>query len=108
MKKEVNTFAVAIIICFGLLLCALIVFKYLDTNKPEPHEVYANCGIIDSVDYTTDTVSVKDFQGFVWQFTGCEDWDAGDICAMVMDNNATPDTIFDDVIISTNYCGWSF
>lgn len=96
---------IAVIILIVISVCAMLICGCL---FDKPHEVYANCGIIDNVDYTTDIVSVRDFQGFVWQFTGCEDWDAGDICAMVMDNNATPDTIFDDVIISTNYCGWSF
>ena len=108
MKREVNGFAVAIVLCFGLLLCALIVFKYLDTNKPEPHETYANCGCVTCVDYENDLVSVTDFGGFVWQFFGCEDWDEGDICAMVMDDNGTPDNIMDDIVMNTNYCGWSF
>ncbi len=68
-------------------------------------DVYANCGIVVSVDYDEDIVTIEDFSGNLWQFFGCEDWEINDICAMVMNTNGT-DIIFDDIIVNATYCGW--
>lgn len=51
-----------------------------------------------------DTVTVEDTNGNLWSFDGAEDWEVGDTCALIMDNNSTKD-IRDDVIISTRYQG---
>lgn len=49
-----------------------------------------------------NTVTVKDSKGNLWEFTNAEDWQLGDSCALIMDDNNTKD-IRDDVIISTRY-----
>lgn len=51
-----------------------------------------------------DTVTVEDTNGNLWSFDGAEDWEVGDTCALIMDDNSTKD-IRDDVIISTRYQG---
>ena len=89
-----------IIVVVSMLICGCVF--------DNPHEIYAKSAIVVDVNYDTDLVTVEDFGGFLWQFFGCEDWEAGDICAMVMDNSGTPDTIFDDVVMNTNYCGWVY
>lgn len=109
-RNGINSLAVAFVICCGLLLCVLIWFKYLHDNQPKEQEVetYAKSTVVVDVNYNTDVVTVEDFNGFTWQFDGCEDWAEGDICAMVMSDNNTPETIFDDIIINTNYCGYVY
>lgn len=92
--------ALTFIIVFSILVCGILFYKQ--------HEVYAKSTIVVNVDYKNDIVTVEDFGGFLWQFVGCEDWVEGDICAVIMDNNRTEETIFDDFIISTNYCGWVY
>lgn len=102
MKKEVNSFAVAIVILCGLLFATLIWFKYLDAQ----HETYPTSMIVTKVDYENDIVTITDFEGRAYQFCGCEDWYEGDICAVIMDDNGTPETVYDDIILQTRYCGY--
>lgn len=103
MNNGIRSFAVAIVICCGLLLSALIWFEYLNDSQN-----YAKSAIVTEIDYENNLVSVTDYNGFVWQFFGCEDWAEGDICAMVMNNNGTSETIFDDVIVNTSYSGYVY
>ena len=51
-----------------------------------------------------DTVTVEDSNGNLWSFNGVEDWQVGDCCALIMDDNFTSE-IMDDTIISTRYQG---
>lgn len=53
---------------------------------------------------SNNTVTVEDSNGNLWSFDGTEDWQVGDCCALIMDDNNTKD-IRDDVIISTRYQG---
>lgn len=102
MKKEVNSFAVAIVILCGLLFATLIWFKYLDAQR----ETYPTSMIVTEVDYKNDIVTITDFEDRAYQFYGCEDWYEGDICAVIMSDNGTPETVYDDVILQTRYCGY--
>ena len=59
-------------------------------------------------DITDDTVTCIDINGNEWQFTDTsEDWFEGDIAALVMFDNGTPE-IEDDKIITATYCGWVY
>lgn len=49
-----------------------------------------------------NTVTVEDSNGNLWSFDGAEDWEVGDGCALIMDDNSTSE-IVDDVIISAKY-----
>lgn len=49
-----------------------------------------------------DTVTVEDSNGNIWSFDGAEDWEVGDGCALIMDDNSTSE-IIDDKIISAKY-----
>lgn len=49
-----------------------------------------------------DTVTVEDSNGNLWSFDGAEDWEVGDGCALIMDDNSTSE-IIDDKIISAKY-----
>ena len=90
-----RTFIIIIIMIF--VLCSISNFTFGRT--------YAMSTIVVNVDYENDIVTLEDFNGFQWQFEGCEDWQVNNVCACVMNDNHTP-SIFDDVIINTNYCGW--
>ena len=105
MKKNVNSFAVAIVIVCGLLCSALIWFKYLDSVKPEAHEIYPTSAIV--TDVSNDKITITDFEGRTWIFyADSEDWAVNDICAVIMDDNGTPETVYDDLVIQARYCGY--
>ena len=99
MKKVAITLMIALLI---FVMCVMV------AHAEEEPNFYAKVGIIFRMDYEKDIVYVVDFFGEEWSFFGCEDWAEGDICALTMDNNGTSDTIYDDFITNTNYCGWIY
>lgn len=64
--------------------------------------LYPKSGIVTNVNETADTVTVRDCNGFEWQFKGTEDWMYGDGVAMIMYDNHT-EIIFDDEIVTVRY-----
>lgn len=89
------------------LIMATLIFGVaaFSSDYKQIDRVYSLSTVVTAIDKANDTVTVTDFNGNDWQFTGVEDWFVGDICALTMDNMAT-DEIFDDEIINCKYCGW--
>ena len=94
--KNILALILALALCFALCANACATYE----------ELYAKSTVVVELDYENDIVIVEDFNGNLWEFVGCEDWLIGDVCAMVMHNNGTPQNIYDDVIIATTYNGW--
>lgn len=67
--------------------------------------IYPLYSVVTEVDKENDIVTVTDFNGNDWQFSGCEDWECGNIASLIMHDNGTPD-IYDDIIIKAEYNGW--
>ena len=67
-------------------------------------DIYPKTAVVSKVDYKNDVVTVKDYSGNLWEFYGCEDWETGDVCSMIMSTNGTTKTL-DDIIIKTEYSG---
>ena len=72
--------------------------------EPE-HYLYPRAVMVDEIKLESDTVVFKDGAGFTWEFEGVEDWAVGDVAAMLMDDNGTPENILDDYVIEIWY-GW--
>lgn len=66
---------------------------------------YAQTTIVEEVHEANDLVTVRDFNGNLWQFKGIEDWEAGDICSIIFNSKGT-ENIEDDEIVSVRYSGW--
>lgn len=86
-------------------LVIMLVILLTSTPTRQTENLYPMTTIVTDINYTTDTVTLTDFNGFEWQFEGCEDWDKGDVCSCIMTNKGTP-LIFDDEIIKVKYDGW--
>ena len=76
-----------------------------DAQKPVA-TLYARTAKVIEVDYDTDTVTLIDGAGRLWNFTGCEDYDVGDFVSLLMSDTGTPESILDDVIVSARYAGF--
>ena len=73
----------------------------------ETDNLYPSCGIVTSV--TSTELEWTDFNGNIWVIVGDpEDWCEGDRIAVIMDNNGTTETIYDDIVVKTKYCGWVY
>lgn len=90
-----------VLVCvLGLLLSLMAA----EAQRELPTNIYPESMIVVEVDRENDVVTAQDFNGFLWEFSGTEDWNPGDICACIMDDMGTP-LIFDDAIVSARYCG---
>ena len=94
MKKIVALFLA--VITAAAVLCA----------AHKPITTYAHTALITALDYDTDTVTVTDYSGLTWTFSGCEDYCVDDLVEMLMQEAGDPEDIFDDVIYSTCYAGF--
>ena len=107
--KDSNTrpFAVAIVILFVLLVIAVISFIWLECNKTAEHDhsVYPLTVQIVELDHNANVVVCVDGIGNCWEFYGVEDWQVGDFASLLMDNNGTTETVYDDVITMACYAG---
>lgn len=70
-------------------------------------KTYPNAGIVVALDEVQDLVTISTGSGLLYEFYGIEDLFVGDIVAVTMDDNGTPDTVLDDKIIDSKYAGYS-
>lgn len=68
-------------------------------------EYYPRTGFVTELDHDRDCVIATDWAGLDWEFFGIEDWMQDDIVSMMMDDNGTPDNIYDDIIVKAYYGG---
>lgn len=87
-----------------VLILMLLNLGYTQGNVQDA-KVYANTMCVINVDYEADVVTVADFNGYEFEFTGCEDYTEGCLVSAIMSDMGT-DYITDDVILSTRCSGW--
>ena len=105
--SNVRSFAAAIDILFVLLVIAMISFCWMDYNKAaEPeHSIYPLTVQVVELDHDADVVVCVDETGNCWEFYGVEDWQVGNFASLLMDDNGTTETIYDDVITMICHAG---
>lgn len=67
--------------------------------------LYPAAYVVRDVNRTEDTVTIESATGNQFRFSGCEDWENGDLCACIMFSNGTK-TVTDDQILAVRYCGF--
>ena len=68
-------------------------------------EIYPAVGVVTDLDYENDLVIFEDYNQNLWIIEGIEDWDIGDIGALLMDDMET-ESIYDDMILLARYAGF--
>lgn len=104
MKKKIAYAAIT----GALIMGAFLVGKSAGYSKAENDtkaNLYPRTTVVTFVDTITDTVFCEDAVGELWEFYGCDDWNEGDICTLLMENTGKVDSIYDDTIIKTVYNG---
>lgn len=102
---------IAMILVLALLITGLIAIVICGKTDPAlgTEVIHAWCYPLTTkvvaLDRENDIVTCEDFNGFQWQFEGCEDWQEGDVCSMIMNSKGTA-KIFDDEIITVQYGGY--
>ncbi len=82
------------------LYCAFLFGEQHQAKKMD--NLYPISTRVVELDYTTDTVTVEQANGMLWSFYGCDDWELGDNCNLIMDDNGTPE-VYDDIIVDYRY-----
>lgn len=100
-----NTFAtICVMLClFIVLTISFFVFWTMAAFKLDC--MYATTTIVDRIDKSQDIVTLKDYNGYIYQISPVEDWEVGDIASILMDDNGTPFDKLDDKIVSVKYSG---
>lgn len=99
MKKSTAIVVIVLVAALVFGLCGVLMNQLLN-----PANTYAmTCEVVE-LDRENDLVVCEDFNGNLWEFYGCEDWQIDDIASLLMDDNGTP-TIYDDEIVSAQYNG---
>lgn len=88
-------------IVISLLLVANL-FLLFSSGKTESHE-YAKAVQVYCMNQDRNTVTFIDGAGILWEIRGIEDWELGDVAALLMDDSGTPEFIYDDKIVEAMY-----
>ena len=110
MKKVLSAFgAILLIICLTFLANYIGNFAFSNANETnagtaKTSKIYPTTGVVTEISYEEDSVTLTDATGETWMFYGCEDWQKGDICSLLMDDKGT-ELIYDDEILKPIYSG---
>ena len=67
--------------------------------------IYPATTVVTVVDEPTNKVYYMDATKDTWIKYDTEDWQKGDMAALIMYDNGTPNCKYDDVILYARYCG---
>lgn len=89
----------------GLAAVATLAAFPTPTSETIKVTEYPKTTICLAVNRQTDIVTVADCNGTKWTFNGCRDFEEGDLIALIMSDNGTPETILDDKVLTARYSG---
>lgn len=109
-RKEIKYYIALILILLGIGIVGNMELHaepdYIKANGVA-EETYPTTGIITTT--ATDFYVFTDFNGKERVVEdNPEDLYCGDRIAVIMSDNGTPDTIDDDKVLATRYCGWVY
>lgn len=96
-------YRLAIITFLCLFVVVLGSFKVLAQKE---NNIYPECLQIVEINQAADIVQGKTCSGLIFSFYGVEDYMLGDLVAVIMDDNGTPETVLDDVVKDVRYAGY--
>lgn len=90
-----------------LLLVLILILSANQNTAHNAESLYPATMVVTEVNRQNNTVTIETATGFMYAFTGTEDWDVGDVCSCIMSDEGTPDDIEDDSIISCRYTSFT-
>lgn len=94
---------------YGMKNCSnerKIYIKHISHQESKDNAIYyyPMTTVVSKIDTKNDIVTVENNNGHMYEFMGVEDWEIGDICSLMLDDNGT-ESIYDDIIVKTIYDG---
>lgn len=106
MKNKIETALTVTAAILACIVMVLVLFSGKFSHEKNPAStLYPMTAIVTEILETKNAVIIKNYNGQEWTFEGIEDWIVGDVCALIMDNQNTPE-IKDDVIVQVKYGGY--
>lgn len=87
---------------FKLTIAALIAALNINSSAA----LYPETMIITEVNQDKNLVTAETATGFIYSFSGTEDYQVNDLISCIMNDNVTEDNITDDIIVSVQYSGF--
>lgn len=76
-------------------------------DVPDALDLYSQTAVVINLNYSIDLVTVQTATGILYDFYGCEDYAINDFVALLMWDNGTTNTVYDDVVLDARYAGYS-
>lgn len=99
---------IEVILSIAVLVMACVAFRVIGfavERRPNEHlNYYPDAGIVTEVDSQSGIVVFRNSVGIEYSFFG-DDYEPGDMCALIMDDMDTVSDVYDDVVIDARYIG---
>lgn len=102
--KTFSRIIIAFLVAFAVIILPILVYVEYQAEVKTEQSIYPLTTRVVEVDEEADLVTCEDFNGNLWKFEGCEDWQDGDICSLLMNSRGT-EKIYDDEIVLAQYNG---
>lgn len=79
-----------------IVVCSIVILRPRTTDTSI---TYLKLATVYEIDMETDTVILEDANGEQWGMYGNEDFEVGEQVGVIMNDNSTPNDIYDDTII---------
>lgn len=96
---------VLVVMMLVLLIADCVLSGVLIGRKRTDKNLYATIGLVTSIDYEKDIVTVEDADGQLWDFYGAEDFEEGGTVAMILNSKGTA-KVTDDEVVSARLIEW--
>lgn len=95
-REDTKRVVVTLIAC-TLFLCSTV--GVMIHNAYKEGLLYTKTGTVIEIDEEVRLTTFVDTEGECWRFKGIKDWDVNDTIILTMNNNHTPQTVYDDKVI---------
>ena len=75
------------------ILSLVFILSLLFSAAPAVNGHRARAAVVVDIDAAVDVVTVEDGAGLLWEFYGVEDWELGDVAALLMNDSSRESSI---------------
>lgn len=109
MKKYIVSAIIITLICTTIITVDATEINSGSTRDYIDSSLYPATGIVITIAHGSEyeDITIEHTNGNTFQFTApaTDCWELGDLASCIMDSNGTPDSVYDDKVLSAWYCG---
>lgn len=109
MKKYIITAIIMALICTTIITVDATEINSGSTRDYIDSSLYPATGIVITIAHGSEyeDITIEHTNGNLFKFTAptTDCWELGDLASCIMDSNGTPDSVYDDKVLSAWYCG---